>query len=118
MSTSSKAKRGMVLGRGPDSVARVAGDQGAAVGWLCFNSRAQVSRAVTLRRRRFRTSVSLGESLARVETIIGLAGVQTNQYLRARDLALQFRSLAATVFMERMNVDTHDSPMIRGRAWL
>jgi radical SAM superfamily enzyme YgiQ (UPF0313 family) len=40
----------------------------------------------------------------RVETIIGLAGVQTNQYPRGRDLALQFRRLGFTVLFGGFHV--------------
>ncbi len=40
----------------------------------------------------------------RVETIIGLAGVQTNQYPRGRDLALQFRRQGFTVLFGGFHV--------------
>jgi len=40
----------------------------------------------------------------RVETIIGLAGVQTNQYPRGRDLALQFRRAGFTVLFGGFHV--------------
>ena len=40
----------------------------------------------------------------RVETIIGLAGVQTNQYPRGRDLALQFRNAGFTVLFGGFHV--------------
>jgi hypothetical protein len=42
-----------------------------------------------------------------VDVVIGLAGVQTNQYPRARDLALQFRRRGATVVMGGFHVSSH-----------
>jgi radical SAM superfamily enzyme YgiQ (UPF0313 family) len=42
-----------------------------------------------------------------VEILIGLAGVQTNQYPRARDLALQFRARGATVLMGGFHISSH-----------
>lgn len=43
----------------------------------------------------------------RVELIVGLAGVQTNQYPRARDIALQFKKAGATVLMGGFHVTSH-----------
>jgi radical SAM superfamily enzyme YgiQ (UPF0313 family) len=43
----------------------------------------------------------------RVTLIVGLAAVQTNQYPRARDLALQFRGAGATVVMGGFHVSSH-----------
>lgn len=42
-----------------------------------------------------------------VEPIIGLAGVQTNQYPRGRDLALQFRRHGLAVLMGGFHVTSH-----------
>jgi len=42
-----------------------------------------------------------------VELLIGLAGVQTSQYPRARDIALQFRRLDATVVIGGFHVSSH-----------
>ena len=42
-----------------------------------------------------------------VDLVIGLAGVQTNQYPRARDIALQFVRLQATVLMGGFHVSSH-----------
>ncbi len=42
------------------------------------------------------------------DVIIGLAGVQTNQYPRARDLALHFRGLDATVLMGGFHITSHE----------
>lgn len=43
----------------------------------------------------------------RVELLIGLAGVQSGQYPRARDLALQFRHLGGTVLIGGFHVSSH-----------
>jgi radical SAM superfamily enzyme YgiQ (UPF0313 family) len=43
----------------------------------------------------------------RVELLVGLAGVQTNQYPRARDLALQFRRGEVPVLMGGFHVSSH-----------
>jgi radical SAM superfamily enzyme YgiQ (UPF0313 family) len=43
----------------------------------------------------------------RVEVIIGLAGVQTGQYARARDLALQFRQLDLPVVIGGFHISGH-----------
>ena len=43
-----------------------------------------------------------------VELLIGLAGVQTNQYPRARDIALQFRRLDVAVLMGGFHVSSHE----------
>jgi radical SAM superfamily enzyme YgiQ (UPF0313 family) len=43
-----------------------------------------------------------------VEPIIALAGVQTNQYPRARDIALQCRRLGLTVLMGGFHVSSHE----------
>jgi radical SAM superfamily enzyme YgiQ (UPF0313 family) len=43
-----------------------------------------------------------------VEIIIGLAGVQTNQYPRARDIALQFVRLGVPVLMGGFHVSSHE----------
>ncbi len=43
----------------------------------------------------------------RVEIIIGLAGVQTNQYPRARDIGLQFVNLGVPVLMGGFHVSSH-----------
>jgi len=45
----------------------------------------------------------------RVETIIGLAGVQTNQYPRGRDLALQFRRAGFPVLFGGFHVSGYPS---------
>ncbi len=45
----------------------------------------------------------------RAGLVIGLAGVQTNQYPRARDLALQFRSRAATVLIGGFHISSHEA---------
>jgi radical SAM superfamily enzyme YgiQ (UPF0313 family) len=42
-----------------------------------------------------------------VEVIIGLAGVQTGQYARARDLALQFRQLDLPVVIGGFHISSH-----------
>lgn len=42
-----------------------------------------------------------------VEVLMGLAGVQTNQYPRARDLALQCKSLGLAVVMGGFHVSSH-----------
>lgn len=42
-----------------------------------------------------------------VEAIIGLAGVQSNQYPRGRDLALQFKSLGLPVLFGGFHVSSH-----------
>ncbi|MGH7786842.1 MAG: B12-binding domain-containing radical SAM protein, partial [Candidatus Binatia bacterium] len=47
-----------------------------------------------------------------VDAIIGLAGVQTNQYPRGRDLALQFRHRGLTVLMGGFHVSSHP-PSVR-----
>jgi radical SAM superfamily enzyme YgiQ (UPF0313 family) len=41
------------------------------------------------------------------DLIVGLAGVQTNQYPRARDLALEFRRRGATVLIGGFHVSSH-----------
>ncbi len=41
------------------------------------------------------------------DAVIGLAGVQTNQYPRARDLALQFRAVGATVLIGGFHISSH-----------
>lgn len=43
-----------------------------------------------------------------VELIIGLAGVQTNQYPRARDIGLQFLKLGVPVLMGGFHVSSHE----------
>jgi radical SAM superfamily enzyme YgiQ (UPF0313 family) len=43
-----------------------------------------------------------------VELIIGLAGVQTNQYPRARDIGLQFKQRGAPVLMGGFHVSGHE----------
>ena len=43
-----------------------------------------------------------------VEVIIGIAGVQTNQYPRGRDLALQFKALGLPVLMGGFHVSSHE----------
>ena len=48
------------------------------------------------------------------DVVIGLAGVQSNQYPRARDVALQFRALGATVLIGGFHISS-DAP---GRAFL
>jgi radical SAM superfamily enzyme YgiQ (UPF0313 family) len=53
------------------------------------------------------TSILARGERDRVDVVIGLAGVQTNQYPRARDLALQFRARGATVLMGGFHVSSH-----------
>jgi len=55
------------------------------------------------------TAASIAERARRdgVEAIIGIAGVQTNQYPRGRDLALQFRRLGLPVLMGGFHVSSH-----------
>ena len=43
-----------------------------------------------------------------VDLIIGLAGVQTNQYPRARDIALQFVKLGLPVLVGGFHVSSHE----------
>jgi radical SAM superfamily enzyme YgiQ (UPF0313 family) len=43
-----------------------------------------------------------------VEVIVGLAGVQTNQYPRARDVGLQFKQLGLPVVMGGFHVSSHE----------
>jgi radical SAM superfamily enzyme YgiQ (UPF0313 family) len=53
------------------------------------------------------TSIRDRGCAAGVEVIIGLAGVQSNQYPRARDLALQFIRLGLPVIMGGFHVSSH-----------
>lgn len=43
----------------------------------------------------------------RVEVLIGLAGIQSNQYPRARDIGLQFRNLGLPVIMGGFHISSH-----------
>ena len=52
-------------------------------------------------------SIAAGAVADGVEAIIGLAGVQTNQYPRGRDLALQFRRRGLPVLMGGFHVTSH-----------
>jgi len=47
-----------------------------------------------------------------VEALIGLAGVQTNQYPRGRDLALQFRRAGLPVLMGGFHVSSHPPSVV------
>ena len=53
-----------------------------------------------------RSILAVGERDS-ADVLIGLAGVQTNQYPRARDLALQFRALGATVLIGGFHLSSH-----------
>jgi radical SAM superfamily enzyme YgiQ (UPF0313 family) len=51
-------------------------------------------------------SIVLGAETAEADLLIGLAGVQTGEYPRARDLALQFRRLGAAVVIGGFHVSS------------
>jgi len=53
------------------------------------------------------TAICVRAAADRVDLLIGLAGVQTNQYPRARDIALQCRRSGLPVVMGGFHVSTH-----------